>query len=276
MRNDDILNTDMLYVWSSISDELFQTIHCHAEYEIFYLKRGDIEYQVEGCLYKPDPGSLLLVPPNSIHGVTVRSCRPYERVSIHLLPELLEKTDQALFLDMFYRPRTYYPNLSQIQIDFLIQSISGCKNMDTPLQKPSLKFRVLSLLTHIYHIYSQSATGSPIQNKRIQSILRYLNSNIFEPLSLAKIAEKFNINKNYINEIFHKETGTTIKQYIQIKRLSLARREIQQGCSAEDAAYKVGFNDYSNFYRAYKAFFGIKPSDKNNEWPQVHYEPGSV
>jgi AraC-like DNA-binding protein len=32
------------------------------------------------------------------------------------------------------------------------------------------------------------------------------------------------------------------------------------GCPAEEAAYKSGFNDYSNFYRAYKAFFGITPS----------------
>jgi AraC-like DNA-binding protein len=43
----------------------------------------------------------------------------------------------------------------------------------------------------------------------------------------------------------------------------MARQEILKGCcTAEEAAYKAGFNDYSNSYRAYKAFFGIIPSDK--------------
>ncbi|MDR0377462.1 MAG: helix-turn-helix domain-containing protein [Spirochaetaceae bacterium] len=64
--------------------------------------------------------------------------------------------------------------------------------------------------------------------------------------------------------MFRKETGTTVNQYIRIKRLVLARREIPQGSTAEEAAHKADFNDYSNFYRAYKSFFGITPSDKAN------------
>jgi AraC-like DNA-binding protein len=270
MKRDDILKTDMLYVWSSKSNEPFHTIHCHAEYEICYIKQGDVARQFEGCLYMPTPESIILIPPNTIHGVTVRSSEPYERVSIHFSPEALDN-EEKLLLNMFHLPCSYYQNLSPVRIDLLIQSILDCKDMENPLQRISLKFRVLSLLTHIYQIHIQSTNGSPIQNKRIQSILRYLNSNILKPLSLTKIAEKFNINKNYLNEIFHKETGTTIKQYIQIKRLALARREMEQGCSAEDAAYKVGFSDYSNFYRAYKAFFGLKPSDKDSVWPQIQH-----
>jgi AraC-like DNA-binding protein len=65
--------------------------------------------------------------------------------------------------------------------------------------------------------------------------------------------------------MFRKETGTTVTQYIRIKRLVMARQEILKGCTADEAAYKAGFNDYSNFYRAYKAFFGIVPSDKTSE-----------
>jgi AraC-like DNA-binding protein len=108
------------------------------------------------------------------------------------------------------------------------------------------------------------------QNEKIQAILGYLNSNLHKPISLDQLVQKFYISKNHLNVIFRKETGTTVNQYIRIKRLVMARQEILQGCAAEEAAYNVGFNDYSNFYRAYKAFFGIMPSDKANEWPQVH------
>ena len=45
-------------------------------------------------------------------------------------------------------------------------------------------------------------------------------------------------------------------------RLVRARQEIQQGAAVEETAYRVGFNDYSNFYRAYRAFFGAAPSSR--------------
>jgi AraC-like DNA-binding protein len=141
--------------------------------------------------------------------------------------------------------------------------------MEEPLQTVSLKHHTITLLTHIYQIYSQNIIGIVPGNERIQDILKYLNDNLHEPISLDHLTKKFYISKNHLNVLFRKETGITINQYIRIKRLVLARREIRNGCTAEEAAYKVGFNDYSNFYRAYKAFFGIIPSDKANDWPQI-------
>ncbi|MDR2758348.1 MAG: AraC family transcriptional regulator [Spirochaetaceae bacterium] len=81
------------------------------------------------------------------------------------------------------------------------------------------------------------------RNEQIQRILSYLNSNLCKPISLDQLVQKFYISKNHLNVIFRKETGTTVNQYIRIKRLVLARQEILKGSTAEEAAYKVGFND---------------------------------
>jgi AraC-like DNA-binding protein len=93
-------------------------------------------------------------------------------------------------------------------------------------------------------------------------VLKYLGEHLLEELSLEHVSRRFNISKNYLNILFRKTTGTTVNQYIKIKRLTLARQEILNGNGAEEAAYKAGFNSYSNFYRAYKAFFGYMPSVK--------------
>jgi AraC-like DNA-binding protein len=45
-----------------------------------------------------------------------------------------------------------------------------------------------------------------------------------------------------------------------MKRLGLARQEIARGGHPEEAAYSAGFKDYSNFFRAYKSFYGSSPS----------------
>ncbi|MDR2477197.1 MAG: helix-turn-helix domain-containing protein [Treponema sp.] len=67
--------------------------------------------------------------------------------------------------------------------------------------------------------------------------------------------------------MFSREIGATVHQYIQVKRLILARQGIRKGSGIEEASFKAGFNDYSCFFRAYKSFFGIKPSAQRNGNP---------
>jgi AraC-like DNA-binding protein len=265
----DILTTDLLHVWAQESDEVYQDLHCHAEYEIYYFISGDVERRIEGRRYPMAPESLLLIPPNNVHGVITQSTRLHQRVSIHFIPELLDEPERSPLLELFYVPLLYYPDVSTRQIGFLVQSILDCKDLDEPLQKAAIKYRAVSLLTHIYQIHLQNMVCATPKNERIQAILTYLNRNLHKPISLDDLTREFYISKNHLNLIFCRETGTTVNQYIRIKRLVRARQEIRKGCTTEEAAYKVGFNDYSNFYRAYKAFFGIVPSDKTSEWPKI-------
>jgi AraC-like DNA-binding protein len=215
------------------------------------------------------PESLLLIPPNNVHGVTTKSTRAHQRISVHIVPELLDEPERFLLPEIFQASHLYYPDLSAHRIRFLVQSLLDCKEMKEPLQKMALKHRTISLLTHIYQIHLQNVAVTALRNEKIQAILSYLNSNLHKPISLDDLVQEFYISKNHLNVIFRKETGTTVNHYLRIKRLVMARQEILNGCTAEEAAYKAGFNDYSNFYRAYKAFFGIVPSDKASEWPQI-------
>jgi AraC-like DNA-binding protein len=141
--------------------------------------------------------------------------------------------------------------------------------MDKPLQNAALKHRIIALLTHIFQIYARKPPHASPRDERIEAVISYLNSNFDKPFSLARLSREFCFSKNHLNVVFRRKTGTTVNQYIRMKRLTQARLEIRNGVAAEEAAYTVGFNDYSNFYRAYKAFFGIMPSDKANNWPQM-------
>ena len=270
MEKDDIVSSDLLYIWSSVSDKKYQKLHCHAEYEIYYFIQGDIEYHIEGRRYNIAPESLLLIPPNCFHGVTIKSSSLHRRVSIHFLPGLLDEAEQAVLLKMFHAKRRYYPNLSGTRMGFLIQTLLDCDGLEGPLQKIAFKHRVIALLTHVCQIQSRKMVSSAPVDERIQSILWYLNVNMQKSIPLEQIADKFHISKNHLNVLFRQETGTTINQYVRLKRLALARQEMRGGCGAEEAAYKSGFNDYSNFYRAYKSVFGIMPSDRADKWQEVH------
>jgi AraC-like DNA-binding protein len=260
----DLVQTDSGHAWYNMTNGTRRFFHCHTEYEILYVIQGNVEVRIEGSSYKPTPESLLLIPPHHIHGFIVNSARLYKRVTVHFFPEILEQEERKL-LDLFQTPYLYFSDIDGLPMNFLVEELKNCKKMETPLQKIQFKHLLISLLANIYHLYAQTVIHTPPRSKKIDSVLQYLNENITEDISLEQLSRKFYINKDYLNKLFGRAIGTTVHHYIQQKRLILVRQEIRKGSGIEEAAFKAGFKDYSSFFRAYKSFFGIRPSDQRNE-----------
>ena len=106
-----------------------------------------------------------------------------------------------------------------------------------------------------------SSTNAQPEEERssIRAIIEYINKNLFSDMTLDSICSKFFINKSHINRLFKEVTGSTVWEYVILKRLVAAKQLIKDGVKASAAAEMTGFRDYSNFYRAYKAHFGISP-----------------
>lgn len=51
-----------IYIHHTVSRAPMETydLHCHHSYEVYYFLDGDAEYLVEGRVYRPAPGSVLL------------------------------------------------------------------------------------------------------------------------------------------------------------------------------------------------------------------------
>lgn len=255
-----MINTGEAYAWFNMTNETGRYFHCHAEYEIFYFIQGDIECRIEGHSYNLTPESLMLIPPNNMHGIVIRSSQLYRRITIHFLPNILSESEQNLFLHMFQLPCRYFPDLSSIRLNRFAEDLKECEKMESDLRKIAFRHRLISLLAEIYQLSKETENLTSLRNERVNAILQYINNNLMDDISLEHLSQKFNISKNYLNLLFSRETGMTVHRYFQFKRLNLARQEIRKGHSIEEAAFTAGFNDYSNFYRAYKQFFGTKPS----------------
>jgi AraC-like DNA-binding protein len=189
----------------------------------------------------------------------------YHRVSFHFLPELLDRTEQTFFLELFKAGPRFFTDTSSRNIGFFVEALLKCVDMEEPLQAIALKGRLVSLLSEISFLQSSYAREPASGDKRIQEVLKYMGEHLTEELSLDGLSQRYSISKNYLNIHFRQATGTTVNQYIRLKRLVLARQELINGSGAEEAAYKAGFNDYSNFYRAYKAVFGNMPTARTGK-----------
>ena len=79
-------------------------------------------------------------------------------------------------------------------------------------------------------------------------------------ISLDKIAEMLNLNRNYISKIVKEITGYNFTDYVNGKRIALAKKLLRErGKTINDIAAEVGFNYSYYFIRIFKSFEGITP-----------------
>jgi AraC-like DNA-binding protein len=150
-------------------------------------------------------------------------------------------------------------------LGFYIDAVMKCQHLPVDIRYTAVKDRIVSLLAEISLMQDEVASNNveieveTAQDARIRTLLMYINDNIRQPLPLELLARKLLLNKNYLNDLFKRETKLTIGQYIKRRRLLIARMDINKGVPPGEAAYCAGFNDYSSFYRAYKSLYGAAP-----------------
>lgn len=253
-----------MHIWDVKSDnKVYNEVesHYHKECEILYVVNGGLDFFIKGSMYHVVSDSLLLIPSNLTHERIYPLGKTSHRISIHFLPEMLSKTERDFFQNLFTKP-LYFLDVSRHDLNFFIRAVTECKLMETPLQEIAVKLRLKALISQIQYLSSTKAVKPVVLDERITKVLTYLEKNFNKDISLDDLADRFYITKNHLNFLFHNTVGIPIKKYIIAKRLGFARKEILGGEHPTQVAYHAGFHDYPTFYRAYKIFYGISPSEQ--------------
>ncbi len=96
---------------------------------------------------------------------------------------------------------------------------------------------------------------------RIAHIVRFLQENYNQSLDISSIAGFAGMGNSTLHHIFEKIVGQSPIQYLKKIRLHQARLMIvSNGLNASEAAYKVGYNNASQFSREFKRQFGLPPN----------------
>ena len=99
----------------------------------------------------------------------------------------------------------------------------------------------------------------PSYHTQVDEILTFINQNIGSPLSIEDLSGHFFFIISYLCRIFKAATGTTINKYITAKRITVAKSLLSSGYSVTETCERCGFNDYSNFLKAFTKAVGISP-----------------
>lgn len=238
-------------------------MHTHDACELFCFLEGKGSFQIEGSSYPLTPGDILLMRPLEAHYIRIDPACRYTRFAIHFRPSLLADIDpDGRLLRPFtgreagrrnlYHAEDFDSPLSRL---LLQNAVAPCE--DRRLQ---LITCLVPLLGEIERVF-RAQSDAPADETQVFRILHYINNHIAEPITLDTICRTFYISKPQLCRSFKRATGSTVWDYITVKRLMNARQHILSGASPTKVFAMCGFSDYSAFYRAYRKAFGISPAE---------------
>lgn len=244
-------------------------MHAHYTNEIYFFISGKGVYYVEGNSYTLQQNDVLIMRQGETHKLHIDKSQSYERIAIHFSPAIFKNYPDYILKPFNDRPlgRLNQLHTSSFATDHYISTFNLIRNA-IESKNPSfhLTAHLFSLVSEIYLAYEKQLKieQQPDSNYLIVNIVDFINNNLYADISLDALSERFYLSKSQINRLFKKATGTTVWNYILIKRLMKAKSFIEHGETALAASNKCGFRDYSTFYRAYKSRFGCSPKSNIN------------
>lgn len=242
------------------------SLHTHEKAELYYFIRGAGVFHIEGSAYPLESGDLLLMQSAESHYIELDTGQPYERMVLHFDLSVLDAIDPEGYLRAPFLQRQ--PGKHNLYKSFRFPGGSCEHYFDTMLTlSPEPRVSIFAGLIPLLHCLcrlqaEQEGQQEPLQEPAAYRILRYLNQNIAQPITLEDICQRFYISKSQLCRVFRDSTGVTVKQYLTVKRLVRAKQLLDSGEPPTRVYLQCGFNDYSSFYRAYVKYYKASPGKR--------------
>jgi AraC family transcriptional regulator len=98
---------------------------------------------------------------------------------------------------------------------------------------------------------------------RINKVIDFILNNLGEVLNVKELSKIASFSEFHFQRVFKMITGEALSGYIKRKRLERAASTLVSNHKRPitDIAYSFGFSSVANFSKAFKAYFGISPSE---------------
>ncbi len=240
----------------------------HTQFEVLYLVQGEIEYVIEGVIYPVRKNDIIIVPPNEIHSIKIKS-DDYERIVIlfdyTIIEAMLNKANISIDKTVFANDYLYKIVQKDIVKDSNIKNIflETAKLKDDPLIRIKLISYIMQLICELSKIMTLEDVKpvKPIDaNEVVKNATAFINENITKPLNVDYIAKSIGVSKSTLSHQFSNFMNVSLNKYVTIKKIYLARSLIRKGIPATEVCMMVGYSQYATFYQNYCKYIGVCPS----------------
>ncbi|MGN0243868.1 MAG: AraC family transcriptional regulator [Lachnospiraceae bacterium] len=145
-----------------------------------------------------------------------------------------------------------------------ILSLTQKKDLHSEIMVSSL---ILQVLTQLLIENSSENLGLGFMPSYIKDILKKIDKQFQEPLSLDDFAEEIGISKFHLSREFKRYIGVPLNEYLITIRLNHSKELLKYSAlSVEEVAYNSGFHNVSHFINLFKKHAQATPLQYRKEW----------
>lgn len=242
------------------SSDSYVPEHWHRSLEVLYIYEGMMEVLIGQRSHRLFAGDFLV-----INSAVVHATRTYEASRVMLLQIPYAFLIQAI------------PNFDDIQFVIPDDAFSGQirdtlvsmgtlyseKPQGYTLRFSSLLYEFLYLLVSHFQVTINSAAKIQSQKNldRLTPVIRYVQENYTERISLEEAAALAALNPEYFCRFFRRNMGIPFTAYVNSVRLTHVCKDLQEtDLNVGTILEKHGVTNYKLFLRSFKQIYGCTPN----------------
>lgn len=243
--------------------------HYEHTYQLVFLLKGKILYQVGEKQYEVSKGGMILLNSLEEHILKVLEY-PYERYIIQINPLFFQKEiNTPEIISIFIkRPENFshllaltdpiwnyvYDVIQELEKEYREKRLYWEMYIGADLRRMFITiFRECEELLASVRVDASAAIA--------YKVLNYLDHHYPEDISVTKLAETFFLNKHYIAHVFKAETGYSPMDYVISLRMNRAKALLAETArSISEIAVECGYTDFNHFSKLFKKYAGMSPS----------------
>ncbi|NSW90700.1 MAG: response regulator [Firmicutes bacterium] len=171
----------------------------------------------------------------------------------------IQEKDHLIFLVSFFIMKIMF--VLDININMLFDNEGGLINTLQNLQT------INELEDYIIKCFDEAAEELREKNKShngflVKLAIEYISKNIYNDITLMKVADYLMIHPNYLSKIFKQETGEPFVEYVIKVKMSEAKLLLRNSNNkVYEIANMLSYKDVGHFARTFKKFFGVSPTE---------------
>ena len=234
-----------------------RNVHTHFTYEIFFCTEGSLELisekgngvfqqrvviippHISHCSYPSGDGSFCLL--FSLEGGTERN------------RELRQKITQILSGNICNFPITD-------EICFYIKSFAENDRIGFESDAEHLLGLIFNAVFRALLPMETNSLPPDHVSRHINAIEEYINTHLFEKITLKLLSEKFFLSGKQISRIIQKEYDCSLAKLLMLKKLDVAETLLKNSdLSIAQIAEQVCVGSENYFYKLFKDWYGVSP-----------------
>ena len=209
---------------------------------LHYIVYGFGRFRRDGISYSVKPGDIFVIPPYE-----KPIMKPIRKSHGAIFGLALQQTNP--FLEQLLKPIIHCPSAGKI-----FEEMLQCEKMGNG--------RTAFLCAKLWEFFSILLDNAKSDTDYVQKAISCINAEYINGITIRQVADRLNINHDYLSDLFKKRMGISPQKYlIQLRLEKAAELLTVYGQSPSTAGISVGYPDLYHFSKIFKKHFGVSPRE---------------